>query len=150
MVGIVAFDENMAIGLNGGLPWPKIPEDFKHFKEFTMGKEIVVGRKTFGSLPPLKGRNVYFLSDSYCVYNAPGAHIEFDDIADHMIICGGSQIYKLLVPRCDELFVTHVVGKYPADTFFPFTMDEIIGIFSKNELVKEFEGGHKVVKYYKR
>ena len=62
MKAIAAMAENRAVGKNGGLPWPSIKEDFKWFKEFTMGKNLVVGHSTFQTLPPLKGRNIYFIS----------------------------------------------------------------------------------------
>lgn len=62
MKAIAAMSENRAMGKNGGLPWPSIKEDFKWFKEFTMGKNLVVGNSTFQTLPPLKGRNIYFIS----------------------------------------------------------------------------------------
>lgn len=62
MKAIVAMAENRAIGKNETLPWEPIKEDFKWFKEFTMGKNLVVGHSTFMTLPPLKGRNIYFIS----------------------------------------------------------------------------------------
>jgi len=62
MKAIVAMSSNRSIGKNGGLPWPSIREDFKWFKEFTMGKNLVVGHSTFMTLPPLKGRDIYFIS----------------------------------------------------------------------------------------
>ena len=61
MKAIAAMDENRGIGIDGKIPW-HIPQDFKWFKEFTMGKNLVVGHSTFQTLPPLKGRNIYFIS----------------------------------------------------------------------------------------
>lgn len=62
MKAIMAMSENRAIGKSGGIPWSPIKNDFKWFKEFTLGKNIVVGHSTFQTLPPLKGRNIYFIS----------------------------------------------------------------------------------------
>jgi len=56
MKAILAMSKNRAIGKNGGLPWPSIKEDFKWFKEFTMGNTLIVGKNTFDTLPLLKNR----------------------------------------------------------------------------------------------
>ena len=56
MKAIAAMAKNRVIGKNGGLPWPSIKEDFKWFKEFTMGKKLIVGKNTFDTLPKLKDR----------------------------------------------------------------------------------------------
>jgi len=56
MKAIIAMAQNRVIGKNNGLPWPSIKEDFKWFKEFTMGKTLIVGKNTFDTLPLLKNR----------------------------------------------------------------------------------------------
>ena len=61
MKAIIAMSQNRAIGKNGGLPWPSIKEDFKWFKEFTMGNTIIVGKNTFDTLPLLKNRECLVL-----------------------------------------------------------------------------------------
>jgi len=61
MKAIIAMAENRVIGKNGGLPWPSIKEDFKHFKEFTMGNTLIVGKNTFDTLPLLKNRECLVL-----------------------------------------------------------------------------------------
>jgi dihydrofolate reductase len=58
----MAMSKNRCIGKNGGLPWPSMKEDFKWFKEFTMGKYLIVGRKTFDSLPVLNGRKFILIT----------------------------------------------------------------------------------------
>ena len=62
MKAIIAMAQNRVIGKNGGLPWPNIKEDFKHFKEFTMGKTLIVGKNTFDTLPLLKNRECLVLT----------------------------------------------------------------------------------------
>ena len=62
MKAIIAMAKNRVIGKNGGLPWPSIKEDFKWFKEFTMGKKLIVGKNTFDTLPLLKNREILVLT----------------------------------------------------------------------------------------
>ena len=64
MKAIVAMGRNRVIGLNDKLPWPPIKEDFKWFKEFTINNTIVIGKKTFDTLPPLKDRNIIVITNS--------------------------------------------------------------------------------------
>ncbi len=61
MKAILAMAENRVIGKNGGLPWPSIKEDFKWFREFTMGKKLIVGKNTFDTLPLLKKETLSFI-----------------------------------------------------------------------------------------
>jgi dihydrofolate reductase len=77
MKAIMAMAKNRGIGLKGELPWGRIyKEDFKWFKEFTMGKKLVVGSKTFSTLPPLKDREIYMLSKPKST--SPGRIPEYD------------------------------------------------------------------------
>ena len=62
MKAIIAMAQNRVIGKNNGLPWPSIKEDFKWFKEFTMGKTLIVGKTTFDTLPLLKNRECLVLT----------------------------------------------------------------------------------------
>lgn len=157
MKSLVAFDENLGIGYKNSLPWPKIKEDFTWFKEQTLNHTILVGRKTFDSLPPLKNRTILVLNKQKN-YIEPNLSVIWltekpvNEILGKNVInwlCGGGSIYEQFLPDCDELFVTHVKGIYPADVFFPYSMDEINKIFPKNQFVKELSGGHKIIKYYK-
>lgn len=167
MKAIMAMDENRGIGKNGTIPW-KVSEDFKWFKEFTMGKTLVVGRKTYNTLPPLRGRNIVVITRDYlllleeCILHPkcekmytrsykqmieniikvsePG-----DETFKDAIIAGGAKIYELFLPHITEFYVTHIKGTYDADTFMiPFEH-----LFDKQEVIKEFEGGHKVIRYLK-
>ena len=123
---IVAVDENYAIGKNGDLIY-SIPSDLKYFKQMTTGKVVVMGDKTYLSLPkhPLPNRiNVVMtLSDS----NYEGAitvrsvselkeAIKGYDTNDVFVI-GGASIYNLLMDYCDNAYITKVRAKAPADTF---------------------------------
>lgn len=167
MKAIAAMAENRAIGKNGGLPWPSIKEDFKWFKEFTMGKTLVVGRKTYDTLPPLKGRQIvvitrdfltlveecilhpkcekmYTRSYKQMVENITGTSEPGDETFKNAIIAGGAKTYELFLPHITEFYVTHVKGSYDADTYMP----AFEHLFTKQETLKEFDG-HRIVKYSK-
>lgn len=148
--------ENRAIGYLNEIPW-HISADFKWFKEFTLNKVLVVGHRTFISLPKLKNRNLIVLtkrthSDGYDpTCNMAFCYRDKEDIVNldsshkgELIVIGGAKTYELFLPNITEFYVTHVKGTYPADTFMP----PFEHLFSKQEIVKEFDG-HKVVKYIK-
>lgn len=126
---IVAAAENNVIGKDNDLLW-RIPEDFKHFKSTTMGKPMVMGRKTFESLPGLlPGRPHIVVSRSG--FEAQGvisaASLEeglekAKEIAeDEIFIIGGAQIYKQALEQglVDRLYLTRVHRSYEGDAFFP-------------------------------
>ena len=163
MKAIIAMAQNRVIGKNGGLPWSSIKEDFKWFKEFTMGKTIIVGKNTFDTLPLLKNRECLVLvkedkimvanPNQYLVNNnsMTGHLITMEDIEsysqfrkEYLIVAGGSKTYTKLLPYIDEFYVTHVNGSYDGDTYMP----EFEHLFTIQEIVKEFDG-HKVIKYTK-
>ena len=162
MKAIIAMAENRVIGKNGGLPWPSIKEDFRWFKEFTMGKKLIVGKNTFDTLPLLKNREILILTrrveelDSYITNqylvnnnNLTGKLIDATDISliesdKDLIVAGGAKTYVNLLPYITEFYVTHVNGKYDGDTFMPPFED----LFTHKEVVKEFDL-HKVIMYTK-
>ena len=152
MKAIVAMGRNRVIGLNDKLPWPPIKEDFKWFKEFTINNTIVIGKKTFDTLPPLKDRNIIVITNSIkesvsvnCNTNTKYIFTnKLDTIPKDAIIAGGSTIYKLFLPQITEFYVTHINGDYPGDTYLP----HFEHLFTNKEVVKEFDG-HKVIKYTK-
>jgi dihydrofolate reductase len=130
---IVAMGRNRAIGLQGALPW-RLPGDLRFFKQTTMGKPVVMGRKTWESLPngALPGRtNIVVTRDR--AFRAEGAQVANDtglalDLAraaalaagkDEMMVIGGAEIYALLLDRADRLYITEVDAEPEADAFFP-------------------------------
>jgi dihydrofolate reductase len=163
MKAIIAMAENRVIGKNGGLPWPSIKEDFKWFKEFTMGKKLIIGKNTFDTLPMLKNRECLVLTrkveelseitNQYLINknDLTGKIINVNDISSmeldkdpDIIVAGGAKTYVRLLPYITEFYVTHVNGSYEGDTFMPPFED----LFTNKEVVKEFDG-HKVIKYTK-
>ena len=163
MKAIVAMAKNRVIGNNGKLPW-HVPNDFKWFKEFTMGKKLIVGKNTFDTLPLLKNRECIvltrpvegidaYITNQYLVNNnaMTGQMITMEDVEsysefrkDYLIVAGGAKTYVKLLPYITEFYVTHVNGTYDGDVFMPPFED----LFTNQEVVKEFDG-HKVVKYSK-
>lgn len=123
---IVAVGSNNEIGKNNDLLW-YLPSDLKFFKATTMGRSIIMGRKTFQSLPKaLPGRkNIVISSDAG--FDAPGATVVTDiesalreSETDEVFIIGGASIYKAYFPMADKLYITEVEFEDPdADVYFP-------------------------------
>ena len=162
MKAIMAMSENRCIGKENKIPW-YVPNDFKWFKEFTMGNTLIVGKNTFDTLPLLKNRECLVLvkedkimvtnPNQYLVNNnsMTGQLITMTDIElysqfrkDYLIVAGGAKTYIKLLPYITEFYVTHVTGNYDGDTFMP----EFEHLFTNKEVVKEFDG-HKVIMYTK-
>lgn len=124
---IVAMDMNNGIGKDGDMPW-HLSADLKFFKKTTMGFPIVMGRKTFESLPfgPLKGRrNIVISRDKDLKIEGAEVIQKPEDVFDlfkedeEIFVIGGGSIYKLFMPYADQLFITIIDHSYEADTFFP-------------------------------
>ena len=128
---IVAIAKNNAIGKDNQMLW-HIPEDFKHFKRTTMGKPMIMGRKTLESLPGLlPGRPHIVVSRSGFEQDGVISAGSLEDglekakeIAqkeglDEIFIIGGAQIYTQALPLINRLYLTLVEREYEADAFFP-------------------------------
>jgi dihydrofolate reductase len=123
---IAAMDRNRLIGNKNQLPW-HLPADFAHFKGKTMGKPIVMGRKTFESIgKPLPGRVNIVLSrnpdlqfEGVTCVNSLQEAIAVSADADEIMIIGGSTIYEMLLPLVDRMYITYVEGEFDGDAWFP-------------------------------
>ncbi|MDO4640844.1 MAG: dihydrofolate reductase [Neisseria sp.] len=124
---IAAVAENGCIGIRNTMPW-HIPEDFAFFKSYTSGKPIVMGRKTWESLPkkPLPGRRNIVITRQ-ADYAADGAEIT-GSLAEALALCGdaaeiaiigGAQIYTEAMPFATDLRITEVGLSVNGDAFFP-------------------------------
>lgn len=129
---IWAMSQNRAIGRNNALPW-YLPEDLKYFKQVTMGKPIIMGRKTWESIGrPLPGRtNIVITRDQ--TFTADGVKIvhSLDEAirmaeniclingCDEAVVIGGAEIYALALSRADRLYMTQVHAEVDGDAFFP-------------------------------
>lgn len=123
---LVAADERGGIGHAGGLPW-HLPEDLKRFKALTMGKPIVMGRRTWDSIGrPLPGRR------SIVVSRQAGLAIEGAEVvgsleealraasdAPELCVIGGAELYRLALPLAGLVHLTRVHATVEADTFLP-------------------------------
>lgn len=137
---IAAMSLNRVIGRAGRIPW-HLPEDFKWFKQMTMGHVLVMGRTTFQSIGrALPGRETIVLTRSGWTH--PGIQtagsLESLSLAAGdlrtVFICGGAEVYRQALPRCSDLFLTVVPRTIPdGDAFFPPFEDD----FVLNELLRE-------------
>lgn len=126
---IAAMSLNRVIGAGNSIPW-HLPEDFKFFKQTTMGHVLVMGRKTFESIGrPLPGRETIVLSRSG--FKHPGVRtaadlnsLDLENDPREVFICGGAQIYARALPRCSDLFLTLVKREVEGDAFFPAFEDQ--------------------------
>jgi dihydrofolate reductase len=131
---IAALDRNRGIGHGNQLPW-HLPDDLKHFKALTLGKPVLMGRKTAQSLGrALPGRTNLVLTRS--------GEVPFDgmravasreqalaichaEAADELCVIGGGEIYRLMMEHASDLYLTWVDTEVPADTHFP-AVDEAL------------------------
>jgi dihydrofolate reductase len=134
MISLIwAMDDNRLIGSNNGLPW-KLPADMKWFRQHTLGKPIVMGRKTyesFGARPLPERTNIvitrdpdYRSDDAVIVHSVDEAIQEAGD-AEELVIIGGASFYEQMLARADRLYITHVQGRFEGDAWFPdFDLDD--------------------------
>lgn len=125
---IVAASENNVIGINNMLPW-RLPTDLKYFKSTTLGKPIVMGRKTFESLgKPLPGRpnivitrqNDFQPEGAYVVRSVEEGIEKAQSFGgDELFITGGSQIFEQAWPLVERIYLTRVYAVVHGDAFFP-------------------------------
>ena len=140
---IAAVARNRALGKDGQLLW-HLPEDMRYFRETTRGKPVIMGRKTWESLPdafrPLPGRRNIVISRNPA-YDAPGAtlagsleeasRLTQDDT--EVFIIGGAEIYRQALPLAQRLYLTEVTQDFAADAFFPEFSDREWKEISRSE-----------------
>jgi dihydrofolate reductase len=129
---IWAMSENGVIGADGGLPW-RLPGEMQYFKAVTLGKPVIVGRKTFESFPkPLPGRTNIVVSRTAEIDHARvrvardldaaiaiGREVAAADGVDEIMVAGGAELYALALPVADRLYMTVVHETIDGDTVFP-------------------------------
>jgi dihydrofolate reductase len=129
ILGPVAVADNLVIGSDNELPW-YFPEDLKRFKEITLGKTVVMGRKTYDSIvkrlgKPLPGRKNVVITRQ-ADYKVPQGVLVFGSLEqafealknEDLYIIGGEQIFKLALPYAEKMYMTHIHGNYPGDAYF--------------------------------
>jgi dihydrofolate reductase len=127
---IAAVARNGAIGKDNQLLW-HLPEDMRYFRETTRGKPVIMGRRTWESLPdafrPLPGRHNVVVSRN-ATFQAPGATLVgslneaiqlTEDTADEVFIIGGAELYRQALPAVQRLYLTEIASDFDGDVFFP-------------------------------
>lgn len=146
---IAAVAENGVIGADGAIPW-RLPTDFAFFKRMTMGKPLIMGRKTFESIGrPLPGRTNIVVSrqkgyqpDGVLVIDTLDAALDHAqaiaaaDRVDEVMIGGGAQIYREAMEFADRLYVTHVALSPEGDTRFPLIDEKVWEIEGEPEVLR--------------
>ncbi len=126
---ITAMDKNKVIGNNGRLPW-RLPADTQRFVALTMGKPVIMGRKTYDSIPdrfkPLKGRtniiithNPNYEAPGCIVVTSPEAALAAAGDVEEVIIGGGQAIYEAFLLQAHRLYLTIIDDEFEGDTHFP-------------------------------
>jgi dihydrofolate reductase len=141
---IVAVSEDLGIGKDNELLW-HISEDLKRFKRLTTGNAVIMGKKTWESLPrkPLPGRKNIVLTDNLreVIEHAITAYSLQDALSkcrseEEIFIIGGGSIYRQYMPLADRLFITHVHRKADADIYFPEIDPAVWEATEKEEFVE--------------
>ncbi len=123
---IVAMSSNRVIGLNGQMPW-HLSADLQRFKQTTMGKPIMMGRKTFDAIGrPLPGRENLIISRN-SEYSAPNCRsftsiesgLTYASGCEELFVIGGATLYEALLPAADYLYLTLINRQFEGDTYFP-------------------------------
>ena len=156
VAAIVAIDKNRGIGFQGNLPW-RLPEDQARFRKLTVGGVVLMGRKTWDSLPerfrPLpKRKNIVLTRDPQSL-NVPEGVLTTDSLEEalklaeedkQIWILGGGEIYRLALSFCTELYITDVEGDFVTDASFPEFMSEF------EEVEREQACGCAFVRYTRK
>ncbi len=123
---IAALSENGVIGCDNRLPW-RLPADLVNFKRLTLGKPILMGRRTWESLPGLLPRRSHVVITRDATYQAAGAQVvhSFEQglalvgDADEIMVIGGAQIYALALPLAARMYLTYIHEHFVGDAYFP-------------------------------
>lgn len=149
VTAIAAVSENWGIGKDNDLLF-NIPEDKKFFRRTTLGHTVIMGRKTLQSLPngkPFKNRSNIILSRDES-FTCEGAEIcgsieevlELIKDREKVFVAGGGEIYRDMLPYCDNAIITKVNGKPDADVFFPDLDNDPHWLLMNTSAPREFEG----------
>ena len=166
LTAIAAVSEDWGIGKDGDLLF-NIPEDKKFFRDTTIGHKVIMGRKTFGSLPngkPLPCRENIILShnnlhiegnsvlyhDVNNILKNVSKELDFLSNYEECFVIGGGEISKLLLPYCKRAIITRVRASPEADTFFPNLDDDWDWVNVKETEEKEYNGLKYKFVYYDR
>lgn len=148
---IVAMDKDRLIGDGDKLPWGKLPFDMEHFRIITMGKPVIMGRRTLESLGKGLGGRINIILTRNRDYEAPGCLVAHSinealglaseygpDHSEEVMIIGGADIYEQFLPLADRMYITLVHGDFCGDVLFPKFdkkgwMETIISVKEKDD-----------------
>ena len=142
---IVAVAENNVIGGDNKLLW-HIPEDLKRFKEITSGNIIIMGRKTFESLPGVLPNRRHIIITRDKDYKVTNNNVEVINSIDEVInmyktspnevfVIGGGEIYKEFIHSCDKIYLTKVIKSFEGDTKFPIIDTNLFKITYESDVL---------------
>ncbi|HAX94315.1 MAG TPA: dihydrofolate reductase [Bacteroidales bacterium] len=144
---IAAVSDDWGIGKGNGLLW-HLPEDLKRFKQLTLGKCVIMGKRTWESLPlrPLPGRYNIVITDvpgecidcSMTAYSIEDA-VSKCDKSQEIFVIGGGSVYRQFMPVADRLYITHVHRKAEADVWFPRIDMRKWKVIDKQECISQDE-----------
>ena len=157
---VAAIAEGGVIGRDGALPW-HISEDLQHFKKVTMGKPVVMGRKTYESIgKPLPGRsnivvtrNLGLELDGVTVVHSLDEALRMAERfrPTETFLIGGAELYQLALPKVDRMYLTRVHKKFDGDTFFPeFDRDEWLELEREDRFSEKAGLGYSFVTLERR
>jgi dihydrofolate reductase len=130
---VVAMGENRAIGKGGGLPWSRLSSDLKQFRKLTLGKPIIMGRRTFDSLGRVLDHRLNIILSRDVFFEVPGAIVarSLSDAlqwarkaaaeagVDEIMAIGGENVFREVLPAAGRIYLTEVHAAPDADTWFP-------------------------------
>ncbi len=124
---VVAFDRKKVIGKDGRLPW-RLPDDMKHVRELTIGKPLIMGRRTYESIGrPLPQRTNIVLTrdpafrpEGVIVARTTDEALAIAGDAPEVIVFGGAEIFRQFLPKADRIYLTEVDADVGGDTYFDF------------------------------
>jgi dihydrofolate reductase len=155
---VVAYARNGVIGRDGELPW-HLPSDMRHFRELTTGGTVVMGRKTYGSIPekfrPLPGRRNLVLSRDGA-FRAPGAEVfaslpaALDACGRDCFVIGGAATYAEALSQAARVYATEIAEEVEGDTSFPALSEDEWAPVSSGEPIAENGHSFRICIYERR
>lgn len=153
---IVAHDQNLAIGIQGKLPWPRLAKDMEQFKRLTLGGTVVMGRKTYESIGhALTGRRNIVLSRLLKVLPEAEVTSDFEKLleissVEDIWVIGGSEIYKIFLPHAAELYVTAIQEGFKDTNVFFLQYKQQFELVDESEVISESDLEYTFQRFQKR
>ena len=127
---IVAYGNNKEIGKDGRMPWPSLSRDFQHLQEKTMGKTLLMGQKTFESLPGVLPTRFHIIVSDDPNFNKVHKRVRVErdlfrtleecrKAEEEIVVFGGASIYRASLPYVEKMYITKIAQDYEADTYCP-------------------------------